>query len=272
MSDSSVLPEYIPVSRRLQGKLEELRDSSTSLADLKDTQANILKAANTYFELLFPNDPSTEWPSQEEGNIDLIKQLLDSYEKLAVSQREAHYFNTTFNMAKTEIRTRLRREPELSVSNIDDYRANHSQKKSFGQLLETRLQHLEPLPMDENNTDYIFLQNATFVISHPTDPLPDEEEDDDLQVGGGKIDLRCPVSMTYFEAPMISKCKHTIDHSSILGIWKSPSIDEDCPILGCSARLKRSDFVPDRLMALRVKSFKLQQKKLEAAEEYERLD
>lgn len=273
MSEGLQLPSYFPVSRSLQRELEDLRDSSTSLDELKKTQEEILKAAVTYFQLLFPDDANSEWNIEGAVNLELIKQLLDSYESLVGAQQQTTHFNQTFNKAKNQIRARLREEPELSVDNIDAYRSVGTNKKSFGEILDEELKRVPPIKKDESNPDYIFLKNATFVISHPLDPLPDEEDDDDIQVGGGKIDLKCPISMNYFDAPMIStKCNHTFDQASILGTWRSAGVMEDCPTPGCRARLRRADFIPDRLMTLRVKSFKAQEKKLENAEEYEKLD
>lgn len=266
------LPTYFPVSSSLLPSFERLRDNSTALDDLKATQLNILKAANTYFELLFPEDPNDQWNAEDSKNTEPIKELLDAFEKLTKAQEQTCVFNNTFNNSKRLMRERMRTEPELTLQNIDNYKSTSSDKKSFSELLEEGLAKAPPSNLANiKDQNYIFLKNATFVIDHPLDPVPDEEEDDDLEVEGGKIDLKCPISLNIFTEPMISKkCGHTFDKSSIQSHWKSHS--EKCPILGCAKYILKTDFSPDRLMALRVKSFKAQERRLENAETYDRLD
>lgn len=266
------LPTYFPVSSTLLPQFENLRDNSTALDDLRETQSNILKAADTYLNLLFPQDPNDQWSSDEVMNMEPIKELLDAFEKLTKAQQQTCVFNNAFNDTKNIIRERIRSEPELTLQNIDTYRSLND-KKSFSELLDEKLQKDLTTPAKNNSQAYVFLKNATFVIEHPLDPLPDEEQDDDLEVEGGKVDLKCPISMDMFHNPMISiKCGHTFDKASIEGHWKHRKAVEDCPILGCSRKLGRADFKPDKLMALRVKSFKAQQQKLENAQVYDRLD
>jgi len=276
MTDELELPKYFPVSDNMTHNFETLRDNSAALDELRKTQTNILKAANTYFELLFPDDTSESDSSKsivESVDVELIKELLDAYEKLAKAQSQTRHFNKTFHNAKQEIRDRIRTEPELTTSNLNDYIQLGDSKKSFGQILENNLEKTSDIQVDSNNQDYIFLKNATFVLDHPLDPLPDEDADDEIEVGGGTIDLRCPVSMNIFVTPMISKkCGHTFDILSIENTWRNSNVVEDCPIPGCSARLRRGDFIPDRLMTLRVKSYKAQQEKFDNTQEYEKLD
>ncbi|CCH42524.1 E3 SUMO-protein ligase [Wickerhamomyces ciferrii] len=273
MSQGIELPTYFPISEHVLPDFEGLRSNSNALNELRETQSEILKAANTYFESLFPEDSSVQWNVEESGNVEIIKSLLESFEKLSRAQQQTKFYNDVFETTRSAVRNRARNEPELSLRNIDMYKKADPDKKSFSQLLEERLSNPPTFKVNSNNPDFIFLKNATFVIDHPLDPLPDEEEDDDLQIGGGKIDLKCPISMNIFESPMLSKkCSHTIDQKSLFGIWKSPNSTEDCPILGCSKTLRRADFVPDRLMALRVKSYKAQQERLENAEDYDRLE
>jgi hypothetical protein len=100
-----------------------------------------------------------------------------------------------------------------------------------------------------------YVKNVAFVLMHPQDPLPDERADDDVEVAGGKILLKDPVLLQYFQEPVQSrKCLHVLERQTIGSMFGvAPSIE--CPIAGCSAQIHKLDLQPDELMKLRVRVY-----------------
>lgn len=114
-----------------------------------------------------------------------------------------------------------------------------------------------------------------FVSVYPERPLPFSLEaestgnnnDEEIEVDGGKIDLTCPISRELFTKPVKSKiCNHTYDLDALKIYLRSSS---ECP--ECGSHLMLSDNIPDVLMQTRVESFK-RDKKLEELIKEERPD
>lgn len=105
-----------------------------------------------------------------------------------------------------------------------------------------------------------------FVSVYPERPLPFSLEvddpgsnnDEEIEVDGGKIDLTCPISRELFKKPVKSKiCNHTYDLDALKIYLRSSS---ECP--ECGNHLMLTDTIPDILMQTRVECFK-RDKKLE---------
>lgn len=112
----------------------------------------------------------------------------------------------------------------------------------------------------ELNEYYKYLKNIIFIIEHPEDPIPDEQDDDEINVFGGKISLKDPISLSFFTNPVYSiNCKHTFEKNNILKYLES---SKKCPINGCNAFLNTTDLKSDILMKIRTKVFMNIQKNL----------
>lgn len=97
------------------------------------------------------------------------------------------------------------------------------------------------------------------IWNDPTAVIRDEkpsDDDDDIKIEGGTIDLECPITCKQFVTPMISKkCGHTFDKEGITSYLGGPHsrATKDCPQAGCSKSVSMNDFVEDNLMKLRCK-------------------
>ncbi|GMG40302.1 unnamed protein product [Ambrosiozyma monospora] len=94
-------------------------------------------------------------------------------------------------------------------------------------------------------------ESKVFVCIHPTEPLPfklDGEEEDDLEIEGGKINLNCPISGQPMVDPYINlKCKHVYDKTHIKEYLRGL---RECPI--CGIQMQFSDLRPDPLTKKRI--------------------
>lgn len=97
------------------------------------------------------------------------------------------------------------------------------------------------------------------IWNDPTAVIQDDsanDNEDELKIEGGTIELICPITVKQFEHPMISmKCGHTFDQSGISNYFGSGQTHtaKDCPQTGCGKKLSMSDFKPDVIMQMRCK-------------------
>ena len=109
--------------------------------------------------------------------------------------------------------------------------------------------------MLKKNIYYKYLKDVAFVILHPEEAIPDENEDDDLKVSGGKISLKDSISLNYFSEPVSSiECKHTYEKLGIMDQIGTNGII-DCPLIGCHAKVKKASLEKDLLMVIRIGAF-----------------
>lgn len=268
------IPEYVPVSRDMTGELLKISNHSVPAKELQDTHDQMMKSALEFLDQIV--ETPTRPGDDEEERLAPLKQIIDSFDKLTRSQKETRSFYKAFEQTRTMINQKSKTEPHLTLENLNTFNNVDLDRNMFSRVIQKVLDENADTggayDSNNDNDDYIYLKNAAFIIDHPLDPLPEEQQgdDDDIQVEGGKIDLKCPISLKIFENPMKSvKCGHTFDLEGISGTWHNR--DEQCPILGCGKVLRRTDFKKDDLMNLRVKSYYRLQKKLENNENVERL-
>lgn len=261
------IPEYVPIPSSMQHHFEtKLKDASIPVTDLKQTENDLLQAAVEFLDQIVETEDTAGTGEEEEvDRLAPLKRLLESFETLVQTQQQTRDFQNIFIETKTAVRERSRREGELEIDQLEHFSQLDPDQFLFSRMLESKMSTAQPVNIQRqfgDNADYIYLKNAAFILEHPEDPLPDENDDDDLHVEGGKIDLRCPITLKLFENPLTStECHHTFDQEGVEGTWISQQDIHSCPIPGCSKALRRTDFQPDRLMNLRVKCYKrLQQK------------
>lgn len=275
---ASQLPTYVPldISTREFAKLNSyLLDDK----ELRETCDEILASAKEYLDGIIEEDFSIN-SVREDGELnrlDPIKTLVRSYEQLIITRLETRYFQDAFSKGKEDIIERSCTEPPLNVENVAKYVELSKDTKDLAELIEDNIQKSQisesmKRKTLEGHTDYKYLKNATIIIDHPLQPLSNEgEEDDDLEMAGGTVDLKCPVTLKTFENPYISKlCQHGFDLEAINNLWKD-NMPLNCPVPGCKRSLRKSDFEQDRIMSLRVKAWARLQIKLEKEQNYERI-
>lgn len=166
-----------------------------------------------------------------------------------------------------EIRNNLNQEvPEdpPTLSNLHQY--HDSDNETLNEYIRRKIEEMKNSPdKDQNIKEYIskndlyqLLKNMAFIIEKPTDPLPEEQDDEDVAMAGGVISLKDPMSLHTFKEPVKSKkCDHVFE-KSVIEEYLSGQI-KTCPVAGCEGRLAKHDLRPDDLMLLRVKVFEARQ-------------
>jgi hypothetical protein len=267
------IPEYIPLSRDMLGDLQRIKDHSIPPEELKDTSDKLLTSALEFIDQILETPANSN--AYDEKSLSLLEGIVESFDSLARSQQESRVFSNTLNETRRMITEKMNTEPELSLENLDHFERVDLDRNLFSRVLKKELHEKEERLNDQSDhnedPDYQYLKSAAFIVNHPLDPLPEENDnDDELQVEGGKIVLRCPLSLKIFENPMKStRCGHTFDEEGIRGTWRHQA--EPCPVPGCGKNLRLTDFEKDRLMNLRVKSYYGLQKKLENDAHVEKL-
>lgn len=267
------IPQYVPIPREKLQDFESLRDACLPVKELKHTEEQILQAAMDFLDQIMSSEEDTS-----EGGVDRLaplKRLLESFENIVQAQYTTEQFGKMFNEVKQKVRDQNRGAREFDIDSLDYYNGLDADDMMFSKLLEKKMAQLRPIDIKtkyRNNPDYVYLKNAAFILDHPEDPIPDENEDDDIHIEGGKVDLRCPIVMKIFENPMTStKCGHTFSLEGVNGTWQTQNAQTKCPTPGCDKRLRKSDFKPDRLMTLRIKAYQRLQSHKGDNTQYERL-
>lgn len=270
------IPEYIPFLPEVSRKFYEINNASLEQKELRETSEKLLESALEFLEQIVdtPYNPGDE--EEDDERQEPLWKVVQAFDMVTRSIMESEVFSNVFKKTKSIIQAKIGSEAPLSLSNIDQLAKVDVERNMFSKMLRNKLEEADDRLArhlrHNTNPDYVYLKQAAFIIDHPLDPLPDENagEDDDIQVEGGKIDLVCPLSMKMFENPMISSiCGHTFDQEGIRGIWTNGA--QACPIPGCRKRVSYSDFEKDRLMILRVKSYRRLQKRLDNDQNLERI-
>ncbi|AEY96936.1 FAEL053Cp [Eremothecium gossypii FDAG1] len=93
-----------------------------------------------------------------------------------------------------------------------------------------------------------------YIWNDPTAMVPDQaasrQEDEELKISGGTIELTCPITCQPFVRPMISrKCGHVFDEVGLRRFLERQT--KPCPQGACGHNLSMKDFVPDLVMQFR---------------------
>lgn len=246
-----LLPLNIPITGEAQHSFSRLAAPLPFNTQVKSSES-IPETVKLYLDKILSSDDEIN-----EGELENLTTILESYERNLKSRKHFEMFSNQFRTARTQIKSSSQNQRELTISNIETFR-NNDDEPLFSDLIA------EPINV-EINSSLSFLKHALFIIKNPTEPLPDSnnndgDDDDELQIEGGKIDLKCPITLQLFKDPYMSKkCGHTYDAEAIKTTFGTHG--QICPTPGCPASLLASDFKRDDLMALRVKAFKKQEAK-----------
>ncbi|AGO12307.1 AaceriAEL053Cp [[Ashbya] aceris (nom. inval.)] len=105
----------------------------------------------------------------------------------------------------------------------------------------------------EDQLQRLFLA-LPYIWNDPTAIVPDQaasrQEDEELKISGGTIELTCPITCQRFTRPMISrKCGHVFDEVGLRRFLERQT--KPCPQGACGQNLSMKDFVPDLVMQFR---------------------
>lgn len=247
------LPQYFPVHLSLRVNTDF--SSVLLLNQIDDQLLALKKSTDTYLDYVSSNphllgDECTRF---------LGKQL-ESFVKLFGAKFRLQTLQNTLKSAHREFVESRRHEQDLSLSNYQVYQEvekTNFADKIIGELHDT-LEGPDRATYDDilrADSLYQYLKNARFVLENPEDPIPEDVENEELAVAGGKISLKDPLSLNYFVHPMISrKCGHVYEKEHIMSLLESHAL-LNCPVTGCQETVGRGDLREDKLMALRVKVF-----------------
>ena len=256
------LPPYFPLNQSLVKDFERSARLQTKVDQtIKESISNILSQTKEYLKFLLDDENLT--------NMDFDSKFfslnLATLEELLKSQYEIGIWKKSVEESKIKIRLKQRHEAELNLESLEFYQ-NQVNDDHFGDLVKKEYEEYRDINNQESsfqtvlatNDTYRYLKNVTFILQNPQHPLPEEAEDDELEVAGGKISLKDPLSLNYFHNPLVSKkCGHVFSEETINDYLTNHN---KCPVDGCGAVLTRNDLKPDDIMTLRVKAYLLQNK------------
>jgi len=112
-----------------------------------------------------------------------------------------------------------------------------------------------------NHTHYVDFKKTVWTAKHPEKPHPrmhryfadanvsNEESDEDIQIESITQNLRCPLTLQYYEEPMKARCGHIFDKSAIYDMLNQAAINGQslpCPQSGCNHLVTRGELKLDR--------------------------
>ncbi|CCF59699.1 hypothetical protein KAFR_0H02900 [Kazachstania africana CBS 2517] len=249
MASGKLLPDSVPLHRHSNKYFHDLHPIDSSLLystcekQFKETIDQIITMSNFLeFETLS----------------NLINQLNDCYQVLMDSQFQAKAQNLSLSESKQKYKIANENCEEVNLKTWSEYASNKLSAPKLSETYKECLQESNNATTSRAPTTSTskILKILPYILKDPTCIIPDENEDeDDLIINGGQIELICPITCKPFERPMIStKCGHVFDKIGIENYLKGTRDGKrECPQAGCSHTLKMSDFKDDEIMNLRCK-------------------
>lgn len=197
---------------------------------------------------------------------DYIEGVRDAFNQYSLSSDAYALFLTSTFSKNTQT---------LDINNLYDYvlqekelmKNNPEAHKTLLEDFQSKLDSLsvqhKPTFDKEVATLSNHIQQIIFVATYPQNPLPSKltkenavEDDDELEVEGGKVDLTCPISREIYIKPVKnSNCGHSYNYDSLKIYVRSSN---KCP--DCEARVALDCVVPDKIMEVRVRCYKRDKK------------
>lgn len=253
------LPNYLPTTTETLREINSLLSSRDEVVNRIDEQIKSIKSAvDKFIEFVVVENLFRDMSD--------IKQTLEKHRHtvhdLLKVKSEAEMWKGAYQASRSRVLQNMHGEENLSLQNLEHYQ--QSEEPTFAQMVSKEYDNSTALEAHRNDFDnyikanepYQFIKNVCFIIDHPEDPLPDEVEDEEISVAGGKISLKDPISLNYFQEPMKSRrCNHVYEREHILQALLSEYSGNQCPVSGCSSRMNVQDLIPDELMTIRVKVY-----------------
>ncbi|KAL6453066.1 MMS21 E3 SUMO-protein ligase MMS21 [Candida maltosa Xu316] len=238
------LPDYVPLRRDAVRDFED-QFRQTTTDDIYSAQLLQVKSmAEHYITYIMSN-------SHLNFSEKTLEEYIKTFENLSKVQQESHKLKQIHDLPN--IRSFSSRETqELTLDSLDEFHA--ANQPNFTDVIRQEYSNVKTRSTsnDASREFYTFLRSVLFVCKNPEDAIPDEKNDDEINISGGKVSLKDPITLNYFETPVLSKrCKHTYEESSIRTHLRT---NNTCPISGCSAMLTLGDLKPDKLMRIRIRS------------------
>ncbi|KAG7691407.1 hypothetical protein KL930_005293 [Ogataea haglerorum] len=264
------LPAYYPLTKKFKSELRQLNPAKTIDSVIKETRSALMETLFEYID----NQAQQGIEQVSKGNIaaeayEKTKKLKYKedpvllrgkrvLEKLNQTRRRQATYLAAFQKARTEILDR--RDLELSLEDLERYAHMEDIPSQVHDLYQEVLSANVTESASANEllvkTETTEIDKKLFVAINPTEPIPfnDQEDDDEIEVGGGKVNLTCPISRLIMKNPVKNKkCGHTYDKASLANYNST-----DCP--ECGATIQKSELVEDTLMKIRIACYERDQK------------
>ncbi|ESX01928.1 hypothetical protein KL918_005320 [Ogataea parapolymorpha] len=264
------LPAYYPLTKKFKSELRQLNPAKTIDSVIKETRSALMETLFEYID----NQAEQEIQQVSKGNV-----MMEDYEntkklkykedpvllrgkrvleKLNQTRRRQATYLAAFQKTRTEILDR--HEQELSLEDLERYAHMEvvpSQVHDlYKEVLSSNVSESASVNEQLVKAETTEIDKKLFVAINPTEPIPfnDQEDDDEIEIGGGKVNLTCPISRLIMKSPVKNKkCGHTYDKASLANYNSS-----DCP--ECGAPIQKSELVEDTLMKIRIACYKRDQK------------
>ncbi|GMM38981.1 SUMO ligase [Saccharomycopsis crataegensis] len=253
--DDFSLPEYVPIDKSTKRMVDTFRvQGHTEL--ISGLKEELIKSTDAYLLNTVEYQPKDKNHTQS-----VLDKSIHALKSLADMESEIKVLTNATESIKTVVKNRFMEEEELSYETIGHYRNLENPPANLSQLFTDIFgEETAKLANGSSKVDkqLLKLQQHAFVVQHPQEPLPGnlsdnrDDDDDDIEVAGGTVELVCPISRKPFQKPVITTCGHTFSKASLVEVIRS---NKQCPISGCERYLNIQNTKPDHLMELRVKSF-----------------
>lgn len=266
------VPQYLPLHPKLTREFESATIvSEKQLHTIDSLITTLMKNTKNFVNFAIENSSLLE----ESNDIDsYLKNQVKTLTNLISQKHELSVFKNSVETSKAEIKHRQHNDPEISLELLETYGLSGElplSKRILKDYEVTKAQHSQSFDsVLKANSNYNYLKNCAFVLQNPEDPVPDDSNSGDIEISGGKISLKDPISRNYFEDPWISRrCNHVYERKYV---YRELANKRSCPVDGCNAVLDKNDLVPDDLMKLRVKVFLSAERQKKAHLMVERLE
>lgn len=267
MSDQTFqLPDYFPIHRSQVAPIHSLPSESKTVSDFtRKLERELNETLTSYIDGQICKENELLIAKQEKGkSLDDAKKALlstdktiqtakDLMDRICDSQNKDAKHTQAVKKTKVLIQQRLRDEVELDLNTLELYQNMNPTPKQVYELFKD--QQVDAEGEEEENPRIAkkrktFKENL-FLTVNPEVPLPSEEDEDDVCISGGKIDLRCPLGKQLMEEPVRSlNCGHIFDKQNITRYMETSS--RGCPECGKALQrenLKVHDATKRRLVA-----------------------
>ncbi|MBW0538220.1 hypothetical protein O181_077935 [Austropuccinia psidii MF-1] len=194
------------------------------------------------------------------GNIRLIELRQTELEELRESVHQLHR-----NPHKS-INTHL--ELCQKLSNRISHWNSLSARQKFAQ--DSRYKNFRQRIWEASGSQGVMPNLKTFLPNEKDDQEPDSS-DDELEIGGGTQNYKCPFCLAYLKTPLVSQiCQHAFCKDCFESYVKQSRVPEvSCPTVGCSQMLHPTVVQVDDALAVRIRHFLRRKEQREAEEELE---
>jgi len=246
------LPQYVPMHKYIFREFEQVSKVVNAINIEKDIKT-IYDDVNKYVDFMLDNDIV-------DGTDPFFSQCYDNMRQLCVTKITYDRLKTVLDQCKLAIKESRNDDPELSLETWDEVRQINVPQ--FGDFVISSYGNLQITPETlehdlKSEPRLHHVKWMSFILQNPEEPIPDEKEDDDLNVSGGKISLKDPISLQPFKNPVTSTCGHTFE-KDVINQMEGASFH--CPISGCVQTIVRNQLTLDFVMSVRARAFQAMQK------------